>query len=48
MQAELQAELAIGRGSLLCRRLDVSRQQLLAQDRAAMAGEATAVPEELL
>ena len=52
LQAELGAELAQAWGALYSRRLDVSRQQLLAADRSSSsssvsAGEATSVPDEL-
>ena len=47
LQAELGAELALAWGQLFARRLDVSRQAHIGQDRGQPLGDATSIPSEL-
>ena len=46
-QAELEAELALAWGQLYGRRLDISRQAHIGQDRGQALGDATSIPAEL-
>ena len=47
VQAELEAELALAWGQLYGRRLDISRQVHIGQDRGHALGDATSIPAEL-
>ena len=47
VQAELEAELALAWGQLYGRRLDISRQAHIGQDRGQALGDAISIPAEL-